>query len=163
MPAVVAAVLVVPVVVVGAVLVVRGTGGTGPSAAPAVTSAATAPPTTPRSTAPRPAPTGGAEPTLPTLPGPTAGPGSQVTYEVTGTATGVSLVLAGPSGEITTTPVGALPYTSSFTAGPGFLLATLSATGTGGDLSCRITVDGAVVAQDTAAGGVVALALCSAF
>lgn len=169
-PVAVGAVLVVALAVVGGVLVLRDRGG-DVAAAPVPTTSAVAPGTTtaPRSTSPRRTSAPSAPPRsapssggAPVFPGQVAGPGSQVTYDVTGTATGVSLVLTDEAGAITTTDVATLPWTRSFTAGAGFLLPTVTATGSSGSLTCRITVDGAVVVEQTGSGAL-SLAVCTAF
>ena len=91
------------------------------------------------------------EPTTgPTLPGLPGSGGQQIAYEVTGegTATIVFSDAAGVQREDNTT----LPWRREFTAPQGMTLATLTATRTGaagGDLTCRIVVDGQEEAENT--------------
>lgn len=168
--AAVAAVLVVGIVAVVAVLVGRSD-EPSTAVASATSTSATSPASTSTSTSTSRAPTSTREssPTRTTSPRtttagglPTAGAGAAVRYEVTGTATDVSLVYSDAAGQVQTVEQQALPFTLDFTTTSSLGFTSLTATGSDGTLSCKVTVDGAVVAEESD-DGIIVLALCTGF
>jgi hypothetical protein len=79
--------------------------------------------------------------------GPSGGTSLNARYEITGPATGASLTYTNASGGIQQNDV-SLPWNTSFSARPGqFLSISAQKKGTGGTITCRITVDGVEIQQ----------------
>lgn len=83
----------------------------------------------------------------------------EVVYEVEGTATGISVTMETPTGTSQASdrgvPLGkegqAPGVTMTFNAGD-FVYISAQNEGESGDITCRITIDGVVVSENTAAG-----------